>query len=95
MKELTIVLLILIMSFGCSVPAATKLSNVYYPNTFKGGLLITQNINSARVAVLAVEGNYEYYLQYIKFKLNYKKVEEEQDQKKEIVSSSCTWVPWL
>lgn len=95
MKELKIVLLVLVMSFGCSMPAATKLSNTYYADCFKGGLLIAQKINSANVATLVVEGNYEYYLQYIKFKLDYKKVEEEQDQKKEIVSSSCTWFQWM
>ena len=95
MKELNIILLALAIGFPSSVSATIKFSNAYYPNTIKGGLLTGPKLNSAKAAVLAVEGNYKYYLQYIVYKLDYKKVEEEQDHKKEIVSSSCTWLPWI
>lgn len=95
MKHLKIVLLVLAIGFGCSAPAITKFSNFNSPNALKGGLIAVQIFKPAKFAVLAVEGYYENYLLSLKFKLNYKKVEEEQDQKKEIISSSCTWVPWL
>lgn len=88
MKELKVVLLVLAIGFGSTVPATTKFQNTYYPNTIKGGLQTTQKYQS-KVAVLGVEGDYEYYLQYVRFKLDYKKNQDEQDAKKALISPSC------
>lgn len=89
MKELKVVLLVLAIGFGSTVPATTKFQNSYYPNTIKGGLQTTQKHQSAKIAGLGVEGDYEYYLQYVRFKLDYKKNQDEQDAKKAILSPSC------
>lgn len=89
MKELKIVLLVLAIGFGSSIPATTKFSTPYYSNTIKGGLQTTQKQQSAKNAVVEVEGEYEYYLQYIKFMLDYKKTEDEKDSKTTLKSPSC------
>lgn len=89
MRELKIVLLVLTVGFGSSVPATTKFPTSYYSNTIKGGLQITQKTPSAKTAVVELEGEYDYYLQYIKFMLNYKKSEEEKASKKSVKSPSC------
>ncbi|UJH92361.1 hypothetical protein LZ575_07490 [Antarcticibacterium sp. 1MA-6-2] len=89
MKELKVILLVFAIGFGSTVPATTKFQNPYYPNTIKGGLQTTKNNESAKIAGLGVEGDYEYYLQYVKYKLDYKKNQGEHDAKKAILSPSC------
>lgn len=89
MKELKIFLLVLSVGFSSPVPASPKSTGAYYPNTFKGGLQITQKQNSAMGAVMVVEGKYEYYLQYIKFKLNFEKIPVEQIDEKSNLTPAC------
>lgn len=88
MKELKVVLLVLAIGFGSTVvPATPKFPNTFYPNTIKGGLQTSEK-HQSKVAALGVEGDYEYYLQYVRYKLDYKK-NEEHDGKKALLSPSC------
>ena len=95
MKTLQIFFLVLAISFGYSDSATTNFSNSYFPETVKGGFPTAQKLNSAMVAVIAVEGTYEYYLQHLKFNLNYKKDGEKKGIERERVSASCAWIPGI
>lgn len=88
MKELKIILLVLALGFGSSVPATTKFPCAYYPYTIKGGLQTTKAPQMNKLVALGVEGDYEYYLQYLRYKLDYKK--DSNDGTKEVfLSPSC------
>lgn len=56
MKELKILLLALTIGFSSEIPVSLKCTKAYYPNTIKGGLQTTKNLQSAKVAVPGVEG---------------------------------------
>lgn len=89
MKELKIILLVVALGFGNTVPATGKFTNTFYPNTVKGGLQSSQKQESHQLAVLVVEGNYEYYMQYIKFQLNFKKSDNNESFEKSRRSPAC------
>lgn len=89
MKQLKIILLLLAISFGSSVPAMTTIPQKCYFNTIKGGLQVSQKLESEKIAVLKVEGTYEYYLQYLRYKLDYKKNQDKEDTKNLLLSPPC------
>lgn len=90
MKQLRVVLLLLAVGFSSTLPATPKCPNLFYPNSFKGGLQTTQKHHSEKVGVIGVEGNYEYYLQFIRYKLDFKKSQDsEQVNKNILISPVC------
>lgn len=95
MKTLQIFFMVLAIGFGGSDSATTNFLNSYFPGTIQGGLPTAQKLNSAMVAVVAVEGSIEYYLQHLKCNRKYKKAREEKSTEREIVSASCAWIPWI
>lgn len=56
MKELKILLLVLTIGFSSEIPASLKCTKAYYPNTIKGGIQTTKNVESTKIAVPGVEG---------------------------------------
>lgn len=95
MKTLKTFLLVLAIGFAFSIPVTTNFPEIQYYNSGKGKLLTAQIMKPAKFVVIGVEGGYEYYLQYVKFKLDYEKPAEEQNFKNKRISSSCNWLPWI
>ncbi len=84
MKKLKIVLLILTIGFSSTANAT---SNFQIASTI--GPVTILKLASASKASLDVIGNHEYYFRYNNYRLNYKKIQEVFEAKKENLPLSC------
>ncbi len=84
MKNLKIALLIFFIGFGSTVSATL---NIVLSSTIGPQILFKSK--SAKIASLDVVGDYEYYLRYNNYRLNYKKIQDQREVNKEDLLPSC------
>lgn len=85
MKVLKVLLVVFTLGYGSSL-IETNLSNV---NPLTGGPLTINSILAVNPAIIAVVGDYQYFLNCNKYKINLEKVQKEKEEKLNYLYPSC------